>query len=224
MGVIEDVVILPQSGENDAVYFAVRRTVDGSEVRFLERMFDEDDCQGRDLNKQLDAAVVYDGAATNTITGLGHLEGEVVRVWADGGYAGEYTVSAGGITTPEAVAKAVVGLTYRARYKSYRTALQAASGSALGQRQRITRMGAMLRNTHRDGLQYGQSFDALDPMPDVEEGAVVPAGKVWRQYALDSFEFNGEWNTDSRLCLESHAPFPCTVLGAFLSVETNERR
>ncbi|KKN57908.1 hypothetical protein LCGC14_0557390 [marine sediment metagenome] len=71
---------------HDQLWTIVRRTVNGSTVEHLEAMqlpFDsarddqEDACY-------LDAAVYYKGASTTVISGLDHLEGESVSVYADG--------------------------------------------------------------------------------------------------------------------------------------------
>lgn len=127
LGVIENVVTLPGSLE-DAVYFIVKRTINSSTKRFLERVALRSECVGGSLNKLADCHVVVSQASSAAIAGLGHLEGETVVVWANGKDLGTYAVSAGAITASEAVASAIVGLggaTY-----SYDSA--AASGSLTG--------------------------------------------------------------------------------------------
>ncbi len=98
-GIVEDAFILPAMTE-DAVYYIVRRVVDGDTVRYREKWALENDCQGGDLNKQADCFAAYDGAATATMTGLDHLEGKTVTVWADGKDAGTATVFGGAIALP----------------------------------------------------------------------------------------------------------------------------
>ena len=61
---------------------------------------------------QLDSHVHYTGASTDTITGLGHLEGMTVRAKAEGYYAGEYTVSGGQIILDQETDDVYVGLAF----------------------------------------------------------------------------------------------------------------
>jgi len=99
-GTVEDVVTLPgASGDGeDAVYYLINRTVNGSAVRYLEKWSLESQCQGGSTNRQVDSHVVYSGVAITTITGLTHLEGETVAVWGNGKDLGTKVVSSGQIT------------------------------------------------------------------------------------------------------------------------------
>lgn len=228
-GEIEDVVVLP-GDEEDYVYYLVKRTINGSDVRYLEKWALESACQGGLLNKQADSFFIYDGTATTSITGLGHLEGQDVVVWADGEDVGTapngdltYTVSGGSITLAVAASKVVVGLFYQSRYKSTKLAYAAANGSALTKEKRINSIAPILANTHAKGLMFGSDLDegeTMDPMPDIEDGALVDEGYVWTHYDKGSIEFPGEWDVDSRLCLRAQAPRPCTVLGCVIALDT----
>lgn len=221
-GDVEDVVVLPGQDE-DQVYYLVKRTVNGNEVRYFERWARESECQGGQINKQADSFVAYSGAATSSISGLDHLEGESVVIWGDGKDLGAKTVSGGSITLPTAVQSAVVGLTYTAKRKTTKLAYGAAMGTALTMRKRINALGLVLANTHYQGLQYGPDFDRLDGLPAMEMGAVTPDDTVWEAFDRDSFEFSGTWDTDSRLCLQAQAPRPCTILAAVISMDTNDK-
>ncbi len=78
-----------------------------------------------------DSYVTYTGAPTTSITGLSHLEGEEVVVWANGvdlgtdaNYEQTYTVASGAVTLPAEDTNVTVGLPYYARFKSAKLALQ----------------------------------------------------------------------------------------------------
>lgn len=230
-GEIEDIAIMPGTVE-DSVYFTVKRTLASGTVRYLEKAALESECQGGTLNKQMDSFVVYSGAATLVITGLDHLEGEELAVWADGTDrspgnpdedAGQllYTVTGGQITVTEgeAFTDAVAGIPYTAQWDNAKLAFAMALGTSLLQPKNIEQLGLMLKNTHAKGIKYGPDFESLDPMPDVEGGKVVDYDTVHATYDEMSFSFKGEWKTDSRLCLQSRSPRPCTVLAAVLSAE-----
>jgi hypothetical protein len=236
-GLIEDAVILPGI-EEDQVYYVVNRTIDGGTVRYLEKWALESECEGNPVGRLADAHVMYEGAATTTITDLGHLEGEEVVAWgwntdtpfededgnAIGRDLGEFTVASGQITgLADSVTNACVGLGYRARYKSVKLAFGAV-GTALTQRKRVDHVGVIAQNLHPRGLKYGSSFDRLDDMPLVEKGAVVDPDGMHATYDADAFEFDGEWNTDSRVCLEANAPLPVTLLALVIGMSIHEKQ
>lgn len=220
-GIVEDAVVLPGTDEDD-LYYIVRRTIDGSTVRYLEKWAKEDECVGAAVTRLADSFYLYSGASTATITGLDHLEGESVVAWGNTKPLGTYTVSGGSITLSEAVTSAVVGLYYSASYKSSKLAYAANLGTALCQTKKLNKLGLILANTHAQGVQYGPDFDNLDDLPAVESGVTVTDNTIHTAYDEDMFEFNGEWDTDSRLCLFAEAPKPCTVLAAVMSIQTND--
>jgi 6-phosphogluconolactonase (cycloisomerase 2 family) len=223
-GEIEDVVVLPGDvGEQeDHVYYTVKRTINGEEVRYYERWAFEEDCQGGTLNKQADAFLEYSGVPTSTITGLDHLEGEEVVAWGDGLDLGTYTVSGGSITLSQAVSGAIVGLPYTARYKSTKLAYAARQGTALTFKKALHQTGIILYNTHRFGIRIGDSFDYLDDLPSENaEGAFRGDDDIIASEDLDLFSINRDWSQDSRLCLEAAAPLPATILCVVMNIQTN---
>ncbi len=218
-GEIEDVVVLPGTTE-DGVYYSVARTIDGASVRYLEKWALESDCQGGAVNKQADAFLEFSGNGSATVSGLSHLEGETVCLWADGKDYGTYTVESGSITASAVINDGCVGLPYTAQWKSAKLADTPTGQAILTQIKRISSLGLVLYNTHYQGLEYGPSFDALQDLPLVENGTEVAADTV--HSALDSppFGFPGEWSSDARLCLQASAPRPCTVLAAVMEIES----
>jgi hypothetical protein len=210
---VEDIVVLPGAdgtGE-DAVYYSVKRTVNGSTVRFLEKWSLESECQGGTLSKQVDAHLTGT-VSGGLMTGLSHLEGETVAVWVNGADAGTYTVSGGDITGVTADGSAVAGLPYTAQWKS------AKLGDLLTKKN-LMRLGVILYNTHYQGLQYGPDFSSLDNLPMVKDGTTT-ADDTIHGYDEETFSFDGLWDSDSRLCLQAASPRPCTLLAALIELET----
>lgn len=233
-GVVENVAVLPEA-LGDAVYYVVNRTIGGATKRYIEKLARQDQCSGLPEARLSDSHVVYSGTATTTITGLTHLEGETVVCWAwdDDDETGTdfsegdeatptYTVSGGSITIPTAKENACVGLAYTAQFKSAKLAYGAQMGSALGQKKKIDSLGLILANTHFQGLKYGQDFDHLSPLPLYEQGVETPDDTVWEDYDEPVTPLDGEWKSDSRLCLQAASPRPCTVMAAVVAVRTNE--
>lgn len=215
---IEDIAVQPGT-ERDRVYYSVNRDGD----RYLWKFALREECRGGTANKQADGFVHYEGTATASITGLEHLEGEEVVAWGDGVDLGTYTVREGAVALDQACEVATVGLTYQARWKSSKNAFGDAAGTALNQPKRIDALGLILQYTHCRGIQYGPDFETLDDLPLVEDYDELDTDTVHELYDKDSFEFPGEWSTDSRLCLVANAPRPCTVLAATLTMQTNDK-
>ena len=210
-GVVEDVVVLP-GDEEDKVYYTVARIINGSTVRFIEKWAKQSECVGGTVNKQADAFTRYSGVPTTTINGLSYLEGESVVVWADGKDLGTFTVTTGEITLPVAVSEAIVGLTYRARYRSVKM-------KDLTNRKKINSLGLVLMDTHSKGVAFGQDFDYLEDLPDNELEDAVLANSVWTDYDFDASAVNGTYTNDARLCLEANAPRPCTVVACVVDYD-----
>lgn len=234
-GTVEDIFVLPGT-EEDAVYYLVNRTINGGTKRYLEKWALESACRGATLNKQADSYITFtNGPASATVTGLTHLIGESVVVWADGkclddaagdiatftvNGSGEITLTDGGASY--AATTGIVGLPYCARFKSAKMAYAASMGTALGQRKRITSLGLILYKTHHLGLTFGRDFDNMDDLPQVVEGATVTTDTIHDQLDLDALAFPGAIDTDSRLCLEANAPRPCSIMAAIAGVATDE--
>lgn len=221
-GFVEHVAVLPGE-EEDQVYYRVKRTVDGSTKRYLEKMALERECVGGALNKQADSFIVYAGSSTTAIAGLDHLEGEAVVAWGSGKFLGTFTVTSGSITLPEAVTSCVVGLGYEARYKTTKLAYAAEAGTALLQKKRVPFFGVILQNTHNDGLYFGRDFGNMDPLPRTVDGRLVTATEVFEEYDKPAVSFPGDWSTDSRVCLKASAPKPCELLAAVLSMDEHDK-
>jgi hypothetical protein len=224
-GEVEDAFVFKRKdGEReDTVYYCVKRTINGSAVRYRERWALESECVGGTACKLLDCHKTYDATPRTSLTGLSHLEGETVYVWAGGKDFGSFTVAGGAVTLPTAAAYATAGLGYTAQWKSTKLAYAAALGTALLQRKRVGQMGVILENAHYQGLKYGRDFDNMDNLPLVVDGAIVAADTVHAEYDHDMTTFNGGWGTDSRLCLESVPNRPVTLLALVMQVETHDK-
>lgn len=234
-GVVEDLVIMPGTTE-DQVYYVVNRTIDGGTVRYLEKWAMESECVGGTLNKQADSFITFtNGPASATVTGLDHLEGESVIVWADGkclddaaGEIATFTVTGGEITLTDGgvaylATTGIVGLPYQASFKSFKLAFDAVQGStSLGQRQRVSSLAIIGANMHHKGVKYGKDFDSLQSLPQVIDGKPVATDTIFSSYDFPAISFAGDSAVDSRVCLRSFAPRPATILAAVVGLDTDD--
>lgn len=222
-GLVEDVSVLPGVVE-DQVYYIVKRTINGGTQRHLCKWALESEAVGGSINKIADSFKLYDGAATTTpfTTELLHLRDEDVVVWADGIDVGTHTVSAtGGITLAVAASQVVAGLGYTAQFKS--TKLGSIDGIGFLERKKVTEIGFLAENLHHQGLQYGPDFDNLSDLPGVEKAQAVADNTIHEDYHEDDFPFGGDWEVDSRICLQAAAPRPCTILAALANLQSVEK-
>jgi hypothetical protein len=219
-GVIVDICIMPGDTE-DWVYYEVKRTIGGSDVYYTEKWALENRAQGGALNQMADSFVSA-AAASNVLTGLDHLEGESVVAWGGGADLGTFVVSGGSITLHASTTytNRCAGLPYTATYKGTKLAYSLPGGTGLTKTKKVDHIGLILADTHPNGLEFGPSFDTMDPLPEVEAYQDVAADTPWDEYEEMPIEFPGEWSTDSRVCLRATAPRPCTVLAVVVELET----
>lgn len=227
-GQVEDVVILPASSGDidDYVYYVVKRTINGSVVRYLEKWAQSNTCYGDAVCNLADSYVTYTGAAAVNIP-VAHLEGQEVVVWADGedvgtdtDYTQTYTVSGGQITLSSAATNVTVGLPYTAQFKSTKLGPETKDlGTPLGKHKRITDISLIMADTHAHGIRFGPDFTHLDERPGRDEWKNVPADQVDANYDQDSIQFPTTWTTDLRICLQAQAPRPCTILAVAFDME-----
>lgn len=122
-GVVECMTTIPEDGD-DATYLIVRRTINGSTKRYIERInWDaHQDCR----------VVVTNSPASTTVSGLSHLEGKTVAAVADGVDLGDFVVSAGAITLPRAASSISVGLRYVPTLQLLQPEFGTGMGASLG--------------------------------------------------------------------------------------------
>lgn len=222
LGTYEQVGVLPGSPEDD-VFFSVARTIDGVTQRFIEKLAWRSEVAGGTLSKTSDAHIVYQGAATATIS-VSHLPGREVAVWADGApLATLFTVSAGGVLTlPAAVSNAVVGLPYTAKFKSVKPAYVAEHGTALTMQKRISQIGLVMADVSWKGVRIGRDFTHLSGLPATYRGRVLAANEVMAAYDARPSGFTGSWDSDSRVCISVSSPHCATIMALVLEMTTNE--
>jgi hypothetical protein len=117
----------------------VKRTIDGSTVRYVEFMEDEfSDSDVLEDSFFVDSGLTYNGVATDTVIDLEHLEGQTVQVVADGGAHPDRTVASGSITLNAATyTKVHVGLYGSALVDSLNLEPEIRGGSSQGLLKRI---------------------------------------------------------------------------------------
>jgi hypothetical protein len=222
----KSVCVLPGDIE-DEVWFVVERPVSSTTRHYVEKLARADECTGATLSRNMDSYLVYSGASTTTITGLTHLIGQEVVVWGNGGPLvtpdSPLTVNGSGeITLPSAVTNAVIGLAYEAKFRSTKLAYAAQAGTALLMKKRVSRLGLLMANVGWKGIRFGRDFNNLHGLASTYKGKTLTAGQVLTEYDDTPSSFDGKWDTDSRVCMSISSPYPATILGMVIGLETNE--
>ncbi len=157
--VVESISCIPEPGGTyDELWLIVRRVINGSTKRYIEYMqrYYDDDLDIEDAGA-CDSRFTYDGAATDTVTGLDHLEGEVVKVMVDGNSHPNKTVTGGMITLSNNITGSIiqVGLAYSWKIVTNRVEVKMKDlDTAQGKMKRIS--DVTLRVLNSKGLYYGE--------------------------------------------------------------------
>jgi hypothetical protein len=207
--VVESCAVVPE-GVEDRVYLLINRTINGSSVRYIEfihtRRFDT-------LADAffVDCGLSYDGTATNSVSGLDHLEGETVVALVDGAVFENLVVTGGVVTLPDDIEgeKWHVGKRMTAKLKTLPLAYEA-EAAGIGEATNISNVVLRLLRTG-SGVKAGPSFDA-DKLSEIEPRGDEPFGSP---PALKSGTYDvpvtPEWTADNSVCVQQDLPLPVTI-------------
>jgi len=216
-GAYESVAIIPK-GEEDQVWFSVKRTVNGTTRRFIEYMspLDFDTIEDAFF---VDSGLTYIGASATVLTGLDHLEGESVSILNEGAVEPNRTVVNGSITLDVATTKAHVGLPYTSKIRS----LKLEGGSALGTAQgKIARINEV---TFRFFKTVGAEFGRIDGTNEIFfRNTNDPMDTAVPLFTGDKrVQFPKGYTRDPRVYIQQAQPLPMTVLAIMPRYEVFEQ-
>ncbi len=216
-GDIESVVVIPApDGTREELWCIVKRTLNGATQRYVEYLEkpwesnDEDGTGGDDQEDAfyVDSGLTYDGAATTSLTGLDHLEGEEVDILADGAVQPSKTVSGGAITLDRAASVVHVGLRYTSRLVTMRLEAGANDGTSQGRVKRIYRAVIRFLDTLGGKVgMYGGRVDSISlrsPSTPMSTGQPFASGDV-------EIDIPGDYERDCRVEIRQEQPLPMTV-------------
>jgi hypothetical protein len=177
-----------------------------------------DEQTGANINGTAYTTYVSDGEVnfvTDTIDGLGHLNGRSVIVLADGNVQGPYTVSGGEITLDPPAGIAHIGLPYTADLETLNLELALQDGTAQGRKIHVPQV--TLRFLNSRGGFLGPSSDKLY---EIVQRKGEPLGSPialftgdYKQAITPAFDKGG------RIFYRQSDPLPVTILGVIPRVE-----
>lgn len=200
-------------GGADVAYVIAKRTVGNQEKRYIERMAEYPDLKEPEFEDCffVDSGVRWSGKKTDTIYGLGHIEGKDVVALAEGNVY-RSTVANGQITLPISVTWAHVGLNYYADVETLRVDFE----NIITRLQNASNVRVKVRNTR--GLQAGSSFDKLYPFK--ERTYELPGSPTSLQTGDQEMLMDGVWKEHRGVvAIRQAEPLPMMILSISPEVE-----
>ena len=189
----------------DDVYFVVKRTINGSVVRFIETL---------DPNTYTDAnKTVTLGSAGTAVSGLTHLNGQESRIRADGEVRANLTPSSGAITLAETGTVVEVGLNYTTTIKTMPLNMDFDDGPTLTRKKRIVKVIPNVYQSSGISINGDRLIDrnfglSLNSPPTAYTG-------LKEMYLLG-------WTDLAQVTITQTDPTPMTILG--LAIELCSKR
>jgi hypothetical protein len=194
-------------GNEDVLYVVVKRTVNGTQTRYVERMASRSFATPADAFF-VDSGATYSGAPTTTITGLNWLEGKTVSVLGDGAVMTQKVVTGGSITLEAPCSKVQVGLPITAELQTLPIAPQIDGGYGQGRTKNVNKV--WLRVYQSSGVAAGPSRDKLTVHKQrrTEPYGTAPA------LVTDEIEIVLEpsWQQGGQIFVRQANPLPITVV------------
>lgn len=212
-GEFEQVVVV-EGDDRHEVYVVVKRTIDGDTKRYVERMasrqvLDNDDAAF------LDSYQIFDGTdsgdTTSELTGLDHLEGKTIGIYADGNVLDDATVTDGTVSLDRAYTRVVAGLRYDedSEIETLDIDLGMVQGLGSVQARNVTVSAVTLR------LQNSREFYAG---PDEDTLTLTKVTNTTYDAAPDLYTgdkkltISSAWDSNGRVVVRPAGPVPLTIL------------
>jgi len=211
-GVFESCAVVAE-GNEDVLYVLVRRNLGGQTKRYVERM-----ASRQFLNQSnaffVDSGLTYSGAPVSTISGLGHLEGQILNILADGAVHPPRQVVGGSITLDEPAGIVHAGLPIVADIETLPVAAGVDSGYAQGRAKNVNKV--WLRVYRSSGIFVGPSVDHLT---EAKQRTIEDYG---RPPALKSDELEimltPTWGQSGQVFVRQADPLPLTLVSMTMEV------
>lgn len=195
------------------LYVAVERTVNGAQVRYLEKF---DSAQFMDSGDDLIVSV-----GTTQITGIDHLEGRTINFIIDGSPTGSAVVSGGIAILPVTANSSVIyGLNFIPRVETQGVKTQLPNGTSIGRKKRIIAINISLVDT--TNIEVGTNNEKVQSIP------FRTLGDDLLDASLDSFAFTGNkkvggltgWVDEASVVITQLVPGKMTVRSVTKTVAT----
>jgi hypothetical protein len=182
----------------------------------------DDDLDFTELH-YVDSGIRWTGAATNTVSGLTHLNGKTVHAIADGGSMPAVVVSGGVATYTKTFTKIHVGLPMDARFTPTRPEVQA-NATWQGKKKSIDKCTLRIHNSYGGKIAAGKDpadtdFQVIAMENRPEQPLGTPPAPVTDDIDIT---LGGYIDTDGQFTIRQDEPFPLTVLAVMTRIKLQE--
>lgn len=217
-GLFESVATVAE-GDRDAVYTIVKRTVNGADVRYIERMEVRDVSSAEDVFA-VDAGLTYNGAPATVISGLDHLEAEVVAVLADGNVVEDLTVVSGSITLSRAASVVHVGIPYLPVVELLDIDTGAPGETLKAKSLSVSKVTIEVEKSRGGFVGPTQDDDSDAPMQEIKPRF---ESDQYDSIALRTFKeevfIDPQWSKGGGVRIEQRSPLPLSILSVIPRVD-----
>lgn len=204
-GLFESICVVAE-GNEDVLYAIVRRTINGVQKRYVERMRPRMFATPSD-SFFVDAGLTYSGAPATVISGLAHLEGKTVSILADAAVHRQLVVTAGTITLDTAASKVQIGLPITADLQTLPLAVQM-EGFGQGKKKNVNKV--YLRVKDSSGIFTGPDFNSLT---EAKIRTIEPYGSPPMLQTREIEVVNrAAWADGAQVSVRQSDPLPLTVI------------
>jgi hypothetical protein len=205
--------------DRDAVYAIIRREVNGSTVRYVERLEIREATNSEDCF-YVDSGLTYDGAPATVISGLDHLEGKTVTILADGYTVPDEVVTSGSITLARPASKVQVGLRYTPVIETLDLDADPPNPPIRANSVSVSKVTIEVEASR--GGWVG---------PRQDDGSSVPMTEVKPRFESDNYDsiqlktykqeifISPQWSKGGGIRIEQRDPLPLTVLSVIPQVD-----
>lgn len=211
-GVFESCAVVAE-GNEDVLYVVVKRSINGSYKRYVERMAARNFVDQNDAFF-VDCGLTYSGVPADTISGLTHLEGKTVSILADGAVHPQRVVTSGSVQLDIEASKVHVGLPIEADLETLPLAMQIDSAFGQGRYKNVNK--AWLRVFRSSGIFVGPNADSL---VEAKQRTTEPYGSAPELKSEEiQIMLTPSWADSGSVFVRQSDPLPLTIASLTLEV------
>ena len=195
---------------SDEVWMIVQREINGQARRYIEIMQRPFTNSAIEDAWHLDCAVRYDGPPVTKVSGLGHLEGRDVVLYADGtDYPARVVLGEVSLPNGQLARKILIGLDVAARAKTLPFPIDARDGASMGRKLRVDHCAIAVHETGT--LRVGSDETFMDQLIYYQAGDMLGSPAPLRTGIIQQAVEN-RWEARGQLALEARGGKPATIL------------
>jgi hypothetical protein len=214
-------VISNLDGNEDELYMIVRRTINGITRQYIEYLsseVDPTDENDKDNLDFVDCAIPYSGASVSSISGLTHLAGETVQIFADGATRTPTTITlTGTLSFTTAASTIFAGLPYESVVKTFPPEGGNPLGASTSLVKRIDRIAVRIHESM--GFKFGPTIDRLDQWSARSGDSPMDSSPPLRTLDVP-LKFEGLYKPDGCIIVKRDSPTPLNILAIVTSFDT----